>query len=54
MLATDGVLLAQVPPPKSESVVLPVIHTSLPPDIGNGNGSIMIVLVIGHPVVGAE
>ena len=53
-LATDGVLLAHVPPPKSVSVVLPVIHTSLPPDIGNGNGSIIIVLVIGHPVVGAE
>ena len=48
-MATDGVLLLQVPPGVELSVILALIHTADGPPMV-GNGLIVIVLVVAQPV----
>lgn len=50
MVATEGVLLFQVPPPASLSVIVEPTQTFEGPDIGLGKGLTVITLVVLQPV----
>jgi len=48
--ATDGLLLVQVPPPVSVSVMVVPAHSADGPEIAAGKGLTVIVVVIWQPV----
>lgn len=50
MVATVVALLVQVPPPLFDSVMLAPIHTAEAPDMADGSGLTVNVLVIAQPV----
>ena len=49
-VATDEVLLVQVPPPASLNAVVKPAHTVAVPEIADGNGLTVSTLVIWQPV----
>ena len=50
IVAMDVTVLAQVPPPASESVIVAPMHTAVGPLMAPGNGLTVIVVVIEQPV----